>query len=88
MRFIRARRSTTSSFVTMIVLDILWMPAEGALGAAKASSVAYVFGAVVTLWVYPRCGGAPALDCLIPRWSDFAYVREIGAAVWSKVRRR
>lgn len=80
--------SSLASFVSMIGLDMLWVPEQGAIGAAKASTVAYVVGAAVTLWIYPRCGGAPALDCVLPRRSDLDYVREIASAVWSKVRRR
>ncbi len=78
----------TIAFCTMIGLDVLWIPAQGAIGAAKASSVAYFASAAFTLWAYSRRGGARALECVWPRRGDGVYVREIGAAVWRKLRRK
>jgi O-antigen/teichoic acid export membrane protein len=76
------------SFVGMVVLDVLWVPTGGAIGAAKASSVAYLLAAAYTLWIYPRSGGASALECVVPRRGDLAHVREIAASVWRKIRRK
>ncbi|MEZ5963194.1 MAG: hypothetical protein R3F56_05030 [Planctomycetota bacterium] len=76
------------SFVGMIALDVLWVPSGGAIGAAQASTVAYVLAALYSLWIYPRSGGAPALACIVPQFGDLHYVREIVAGVWRKLRRR
>jgi O-antigen/teichoic acid export membrane protein len=76
------------SFFGMLALDLLWVPAGGAVGAAQASSVAYVLGAAFTLWMYRRRGGAPVLECIVPQRGDAQYVREIASAIWSKIRRR
>lgn len=76
------------SFAGMIGLDLLWVPEGGAVGAAQASTVAYGLAAVYTLWAYPRAGGAPALQCILPRRGDSTYVREILRSVRDKLRRK
>ena len=76
------------AFATMIGLDVLWVPAQGAVGAAKASTVAYLVAALYTLWAYSRSGGATALECVLPRRGDGVYIREIVSAVWRKLRRK
>lgn len=76
------------SFVGMIVLDVLWIPEGGAIGAAQASSLAYLLAAGFTLWAYSRSGGAGMLECLVPRRGDGAYVRDIAAGIWRKLRGR
>jgi Na+-driven multidrug efflux pump len=73
-------------FVTMIVLDVVWIPAHGAAGAAAASSVAYVVGTVFTVVAYARQTGTPAWRCLIVHVSDLRYIRDILAAVLAKLR--
>lgn len=74
--------------VTMVTLDVLWIPSDGAFGAARASSIAYLASAAYTLVVYRRTGGAPILHCLVPQRGDLRYVREIGAAIGEKLRGR
>lgn len=75
-------------FVTMIALDFVWIPSHGAVGAAAASTVAYVVGTVFSVWAYARQTGIPAWRCLIVQRSDFRYIREILAAVLASLRRR
>jgi hypothetical protein len=72
--------------VTMLVLDWLWIPADGALGAARASSVAYVAASAYSLVAYRASGGAAIRECLIVRPSDWRYVTGVFAAVWEKIR--
>jgi O-antigen/teichoic acid export membrane protein len=74
--------------LTMLLLDWLWIPAHGALGAARAAAVAFAAACFYTLWAYRRSGGAPVLDCLIPRRSDLVYVRDIASGVIDKLRRK
>lgn len=73
--------------VTMLGLDALWIPSRGALGAAAASSVAYLAGTVWTVVAYARETGTPAWRCLVVHRSDFRYIREIVGAVVGKLRR-
>ncbi|MBK8095569.1 MAG: polysaccharide biosynthesis C-terminal domain-containing protein [Planctomycetes bacterium] len=74
--------------VTMIGLDCLWIPGQGAVGAAAASTVAYVASTFYVLIAYARQTGTPWWRCLIAQPADFVYIREIVQAVWSKLRRR
>lgn len=74
--------------VTMTGLDVLWIPTQGAIGAAKASSLAYVVSSVYSLLAYRACGGAGLLQCLVPRRADLEYARELGTAILAKVRKR
>jgi O-antigen/teichoic acid export membrane protein len=73
--------------VTMLALDVLWIPSRGALGAAAASTVAYLAGTVWTVFAYARETGTPAWRCLVVHRSDFRYIREIVGAVVGKLRR-
>ncbi|MFY9345871.1 MAG: hypothetical protein WAT39_25490 [Planctomycetota bacterium] len=74
-------------FGSMLALDLLWIPEHGALGAAAASSVAYLLGTVWTVVAYARQTGTPAWRCLVVQPSDFRYIREINAAILGKLRR-
>ena len=76
------------NLATMLGLDLLWIPREGALGAARASSISFVVASVFTLWAYQRCGGARWHECLLPRRSDLAIAKEIGVGVLVKLRLR
>ena len=72
----------------MLILDVLLIADYGAAGAAIASSAAYAVGSVYTLFAYRRCGGAGIWECLVPRPSDWSYVRDIAQAVRDKLRRK
>ena len=72
----------------MCVLDWLWVPIDGAVGAAWASSIAYIVSSVYTLLAYRLSGGATVFSCLVPRPSDWEYVRAVLAALGEKLRRR
>jgi len=76
------------NLVTMVGLDLLWIPKEGALGAARASSISFVVSSVYTLWAYQSAGGAKWWQCVVPHVSDWRYVREIMDAVLVKLRLR
>ena len=75
-------------FCVMLVLDWLWIPAYGARGAAWASTTSYLVGVAWTLVVYRLSGGARIVDCLVPRLSDWRYVRDVWDAVRERLRRR
>jgi Na+-driven multidrug efflux pump len=74
--------------VVMLALDLVWMPEYGAVGAAFASTVAYVASTLYTVWAYSRSTGTPSWTCLIVHWSDFRFIREIGSGVLTKLRWR
>jgi hypothetical protein len=74
-------------FGSMVALDFLWIPEHGAVGAAWASSVAYLLGTAWTLVAWSRQTGIAAWRCLIVHRSDFGYIRDIMAAVVAKIRR-
>lgn len=74
--------------VVMLGGDVLWIPTYGAVGAAAASTVAYVVSTVYTLWAYGRQTATPMSHCLLVQRSDFRYVREIQNAVLTKLRRK
>jgi O-antigen/teichoic acid export membrane protein len=78
----------TIVMVTMLALDVLWMPYYGARGAALASTVAYVVSTLYTVWAYSRETGTESWRCLIVQGSDFAYFGGIARAVLDKLRRR
>ncbi|MCB9918799.1 MAG: hypothetical protein H6832_10400 [Planctomycetes bacterium] len=69
--------ATSAVFVTLVGLDFAWIPAHGARGAAMASSVAYLVGAVLTIGVYLRSTRVRLLDVLLVRPGDFAHYRGI-----------
>ncbi len=74
--------------ISMLVLDVLLIPGMGAAGAAIASSVSYVLATVYTVVVYARDVRVDPWSCLLMRRADLVYLREIGSAVWRKLRRR
>lgn len=79
-------RAQWIAFVVMIVLDLILIPANGALGAAAASSAAYVSATLYTVHAYSRETMVPVLHCLVLRRSDLMYFREIVSAVLDKLR--
>jgi len=74
--------------VTMLGFDVALIPGYGAVGAAAASTIAYVVSTVYTLVAYGRQTGTPLMHCLLVQRSDFGYVREIVRAVLGKLRRK
>ncbi|MCK5944193.1 MAG: polysaccharide biosynthesis C-terminal domain-containing protein, partial [Planctomycetes bacterium] len=74
--------------VSMLALDVWLIPSHGAMGAAVASTGAYVIGTVWTVIAYGRQTDTPVWRCLFVHGSDFGYIRDIFAAVLSKLRRK
>jgi O-antigen/teichoic acid export membrane protein len=62
------------AFAATIVLDVLLIPHHAGMGAAIASTTAYLFGGAAVAAVYVRVLGAPA-GSLVPRWAE---LRELG----------
>jgi O-antigen/teichoic acid export membrane protein len=74
--------------VVLLVSNVVLVPEHGAVGAALASTIAYVVSTGYTLVAYARQTGTPMHRCLIVQPCDFRYLREIGAAVAAKLWRR
>ena len=72
--------------VTMVGLDFWLIPQRGAVGAAWASSIAYLAASVYTLLAYRAHGGAGLRQCLIVRPSDWDYARDMLQAIRDKLR--
>lgn len=74
--------------VTMLVLDFALIPEHGALGAALASTGAYLVGTVWTIAAYTRSTGTSPWACLFVQLSDFHYIRDMVRAVLAKLGRK
>jgi O-antigen/teichoic acid export membrane protein len=61
------------AFVCTVVLDVILIPSHGGLGAAIASSVAYVSGGVVVALIFTRALKGRLGD-LLPRGSELVWV--------------
>ncbi len=59
------------SLLCNIALNLWWIPRLGIVGAALASSASYGLGALLFLTWTARLAGAPLLEGLIPRRSDW-----------------
>ena len=64
------------SFVETIVLDIILIPRMGALGAAIASSVAYITSALVGLVIFTKLWHVSIFDVLVPKWHEIVKIRD------------
>ncbi|MCC6671978.1 MAG: polysaccharide biosynthesis C-terminal domain-containing protein [Planctomycetes bacterium] len=81
-------RACFLNLLLMVALDVVLVPEHGAVGAAWASTTAYMVSAAYTLFAYQRAGGATWWRCLVPVRSDAYYAREIAHAVLEKLRLR
>jgi O-antigen/teichoic acid export membrane protein len=57
------------SCVLILLLDLLWIPAHGAVGAAWASALAYTFSTCAAFWLY-RKHDHPGSFRVIPQKED------------------
>jgi O-antigen/teichoic acid export membrane protein len=64
------------SFIETIVLDIILIPPMGALGAAIASSVAYITSALVGLFIFTKLWHVSIFDVLVPKWHEIVKIRD------------
>lgn len=58
-------------FAVMVGADMVLIPTGGANGAAIASTLAYLVGAVATISFFSRVSGVPLLELLVVRRADF-----------------
>lgn len=74
--------------VTMLGFDLWLIPEHGAVGAAAASTIAYVASTIYTCIAYSRQTGTAIWRVLVVHPSDFGYIRHILAAILGKLRRQ
>jgi Na+-driven multidrug efflux pump len=78
-------KSTTAVVAVVITVlgDLALVPAFGFVGAAAASTAAYVAALLCALPVFKRHTGLTASDLLLPRRDDWRLVRRSIASVAS-----
>lgn len=69
--------------VLNVVLNLWWVPRYEIIGAAAASTLCYILGAVVYLIVYSRIVEMPLRQLLRPSTSDFAFLSRLPKLVRS-----
>ena len=68
------------ALIINILLNLLWIPEHGALGAAWATNISYTFGAIIYLIVYTRMAKVSFAEIAFYKKSDFSLIKEI----WKK----
>jgi len=71
--------------VVQIVLNLLWIPALGATGAAWATSISYGLTTALRLWLYRRLSGNSLATVLVPQSSDWHLYRQLARLAWSRI---
>jgi O-antigen/teichoic acid export membrane protein len=59
------------SLMINIILNFIWDPIYGSLGAAWATSVSYTFGALLYAYVYSKLSNIRFFTLLLPKYNDF-----------------
>jgi O-antigen/teichoic acid export membrane protein len=62
--------TSTLALVVTVVADLVLIPRFGIVGAAAASTLAYITQTVVLVWLYLRLAHVGWRDLFVPRWSD------------------
>ena len=65
------------SLVLNIILNILWIPMLGIIGAAWATAISYSVMFMITIFIYGRISGNKIKDIIIPQKSDFQYYKNL-----------
>ena len=64
------------ALILNVVLNLLWIPEHGGLGAVWATNVSYAFGTILFFIVYSKITGMSILEILTYRKSDFLFFKE------------
>ncbi|MFN4190864.1 MAG: flippase, partial [Pseudothermotoga sp.] len=79
------------SAINNIILNFLWIPRYGILGAAWASTVSYTISFLGALFFYCRVSGNQWTKVIFPKKLDLAlYLKMVGLlwqSIWNKVKR-
>jgi Na+-driven multidrug efflux pump len=62
---------TGISLILNIILNVIWIPHWGIIGAAWATTVSYSAMFMISLFVYSKISGNAMKDTVIPQKSDF-----------------
>lgn len=65
----------TFSFIETIVLDIILIPRMGAVGAAIASTIAYITSSLIGLILFTWLWNVKIVDVIIPKWQEIIKLR-------------
>ncbi|MEI6901377.1 MAG: polysaccharide biosynthesis C-terminal domain-containing protein [Bacteroidota bacterium] len=65
------------ALVLNIVLNLLWIPKWGGMGAVWASNVSYAFGTILFVGIFSKITGMRVLEIFTFRKSDFFFFREL-----------
>lgn len=64
------------SLIETVILDMFFIPKMGALGAAVASSIAYMTSAVIGLTLFTKIWKVRLIDAIVPRWNEMNKVQD------------
>lgn len=67
-----------------ILLNLLWIPRFGAMGAAWATNVSYLCGTLVFVWYWSKYNGLSPFAILQPIKSDFQQIKDKFAGRWKR----
>ena len=63
--------------IVNVILNILWIPLYGGVGAAWASNVSYSLGAITTLIVFSKKMKISLIDIFKFSVSDFSFIKKL-----------
>ncbi|MCF8338482.1 MAG: polysaccharide biosynthesis C-terminal domain-containing protein [Bacteroidales bacterium] len=66
--------SVVPALVVNIILNIIWIPEYGGVGAAMATNVGYILAMILLLWRYTRISRTSIKTLLAPQKQDFVIV--------------
>lgn len=66
-----------AALVTMVIIDIVFVPSMGIIGASIGSSVSYIVATVIICLFYTRISGATVTNLFIPRREDISYIYNV-----------
>ena len=73
------------ALLTNLLLNIIWIPRHGAMGAVWATNISYGFGCIIFLFAYAWKVKMPVIEIFRFRGSDFYFFRNIKNKIKWKV---
>jgi O-antigen/teichoic acid export membrane protein len=74
------------ALILNVLLNIIWIPQYGGIGAVWATNITYVSGSVLFFIIYSRITGMNMTDILRYRKSDFLFFKEIKYLLLGKIK--
>jgi O-antigen/teichoic acid export membrane protein len=75
---------SSASFALNIILNVLWIPKFGIIGASWATSISYTFAFLLITAVYSKVSGNRLWNIIVPRNSDFYFYRNLITKIISR----